>query len=194
MWPRPLAPPVSVPLQDGFRFPPPYPHRHGSALRLSYRPSRSATGFPRSPRLTRLGEVLSISPVACVSMPGKWTISVPCYGALVGSSLSASLACCLSRRLSRVHLCSPSPPSWSPLRLMLADTPFPHGSGASRVTVGAVVRGLWTARSLAAVPRRILLMEQQVWSVQHARQSTLRPRVADPLKAGHLYTTMVSSL
>jgi len=28
-------------------------------------------------------------------------------------------------------------------------------------------------------------MEQQVWSVQHARQSTLRPRVADPLKAGH---------
>jgi hypothetical protein len=29
-------------------------------------------------------------------------------------------------------------------------------------------------------------MEQQVWSVQLARQSTLRPRVADPLKAGQL--------
>jgi hypothetical protein len=29
-------------------------------------------------------------------------------------------------------------------------------------------------------------MEQQVWSVQHARQSTLRPRVADPRKAGQL--------
>src|SRR5262249_51935282 len=37
-----------------------------------------------------------------------------------------------------------------------------------------------TARYLAAVPRRILLMEQQVWSVLLARQSTLRLRVAVP--------------
>ena len=37
-----------------------------------------------------------------------------------------------------------------------------------------------TARYLAAIPRRILLMEQQVWSIQHARQSALRPRVAVP--------------
>jgi hypothetical protein len=43
---------------------------------------------------------------------------------------------------------------------------------------GYCVRGHLTARYLAAVPRRILLMEQQVWSIQHARQSTLRPRVA----------------
>ena len=57
---------------------------------------------------------------------------------------------------------------------------------------GSVVRGLLTARYLAAVPRRILLMEQQVWSVQHARQSTLRPRVADPLKAGHFMTSTTS--
>ena len=74
--------------------------------------------------------------------------------------------------------------------------PGPLSPDAGRYTVpsrfgcqsgdwGAVVRGLWTARDLAAVPRRILLMEQQVWSVQYARQSTLRPRVADPLKAGH---------
>src|SRR5215471_15050832 len=41
-----------------------------------------------------------------------------------------------------------------------------------------VVRGHLTACYLAAVPRRILLMEQQVWSILHARQSTLRPRVA----------------
>src|SRR6266446_4174615 len=33
-------------------------------------------------------------------MTGKWTIPVPCYGALFGSSLSASLACRFSRRLS----------------------------------------------------------------------------------------------
>jgi hypothetical protein len=43
---------------------------------------------------------------------------------------------------------------------------------------GYRVRGLWTGRYLPAHPRRILLMEQQVWSVQLARQSTLRPRVA----------------
>src|SRR5439155_16621815 len=45
---------------------------------------------------------------------------------------------------------------------------------------GYCVRGHLTARYLAAVPRRILLMEQQVWSVLLARQSTLRPRVAAP--------------
>jgi hypothetical protein len=33
-------------------------------------------------------------------------------------------------------------------------------------------------------------MEQQVWSVQHARQSTLRPRVADPLTAGHFVSSI----
>jgi hypothetical protein len=49
---------------------------------------------------------------------------------------------------------------------------------------GYFVRGHLTARSLAAVPRRILLMEQQVWSVLLARPSTLRPRVAVPAKAG----------
>jgi hypothetical protein len=45
------------------------------------------------------------------------------------------------------------------------------------VDCGFCVRGLLTARYLAALPRRILLMEQQVWSTV-ARQSTLRPRVA----------------
>src|SRR5712691_8943584 len=43
---------------------------------------------------------------------------------------------------------------------------------------GCLVRGHSTARYLAALPRRILLMEQQVWSIQLARQSTLRHRVA----------------
>jgi hypothetical protein len=43
---------------------------------------------------------------------------------------------------------------------------------------GYRVRGLCTGCYLPAHPRRILLMEQQVWSVHLARQSTLRPRVA----------------
>jgi len=68
--------------------------------------------------------------------------------------------------------------------------PAPTPLDASRGTVpsrfgrqsgdcGYLVRGHLTARYLAAVPRRILLMEQQVWS-KLARQSTLRPRVAAP--------------
>ena len=37
-------------------------------------------------------------------------------------------------------------PSIQPhLRLMLAETPFPHGSGASRVTVGTVSEGFDSA-------------------------------------------------
>ena len=34
------------------------------------------------------------------------------------------------------------PPIQPPLRLMLADTPSPHGSGASRVTVGTLSEGI----------------------------------------------------
>jgi hypothetical protein len=73
--------------------------------------------------------------------------------------------------------------------------PAPSPPDAGRYTVpsrfwcqsgdcGYYVRGHLTARYLAAVPRRILLMEQQVWSIQLARQSTLRPRVAAPAKPG----------
>jgi hypothetical protein len=34
------------------------------------------------------------------------------------------------------------PPIPPPLRLMLAETPSPHGSGASRVTVGTLSEGI----------------------------------------------------
>jgi hypothetical protein len=72
--------------------------------------------------------------------------------------------------------------------------PAPTPLDASRGTIpsrfrrqsgdcGYFVRGHLTARYLAAVPRRILLMEQQVWSVQLAKQSTLRPRVAAPAES-----------
>ena len=62
MLPVKQAQPVSVQLQDGLRFfPPPYPHRRWLALRLSYLScERSDTGLPRSTRLTRTGEVLSV--------------------------------------------------------------------------------------------------------------------------------------
>jgi hypothetical protein len=73
--------------------------------------------------------------------------------------------------------------------------PAPSPPDAGRYTVpsrfgcqsgdcGYRVRGLCTGRYLPAHPRRILLMEQQVWSILHARQSTLRPRVAVPCEEG----------
>src|SRR5712691_4674172 len=58
---RVMLQPVSVPLQGGLRFfPPPYPRRRWLVLRLFYLSRRSDTGLPRSARLTRTGEVLSV--------------------------------------------------------------------------------------------------------------------------------------
>src|SRR6266700_5999539 len=76
--------------------------------------------------------------------------------------------------------------------------PAPSPPDAGRYTVpsrfgcqsgdcGYLVRGHLTARYLAAVPRRILLMAQQVWSIQLARQSTLRPRVAATTKSDGMW-------
>src|SRR5713101_648199 len=67
--------------------------------------------------------------------------------------------------------------------------PAPSPLDASRYTVssrfgcqsgacGYRVRRRCTGRYLTAHLRRILLMEQQVWSLQRARRSTVRPRVA----------------
>jgi hypothetical protein len=74
---------------------------------------------------------------------------------------------------------APSPPD-------AGSCTVPSRFGCQSGDCGYHVRGHLTARYLAAVPRRILLMEQQIWSVQLARQSTLRPRVADPRKAEQL--------
>src|SRR2546425_8466770 len=73
--------------------------------------------------------------------------------------------------------------------------PAPSPPDAGRYTVpsrfgcqsgdcGYRVRRRCTGRYLPAYLRRILLMEQQVWSIQLARQSTLRPRVAATTKFG----------
>jgi len=112
MLPACQAQPVSVPLLDGVRFFPPLSlHRRRSASRLSSRSrARSDMGLPRSARLTRTGEVLSVRRERWVSMTGSVAHPVPTTGPC-GSSLSASLACHFSRRLSSVHLRSPSHPS-----------------------------------------------------------------------------------
>jgi hypothetical protein len=47
------------------------------------------------------------------------------------------------------------------IRLMLAEASLPHGFDAGRLAAGYVVGGLSTARYLAAVPRRVLVVEHQ---------------------------------
>src|SRR5712671_6226931 len=81
--------------------------------------------------------------------------------------------------------------------------PAPSPPDAGRYTVpsrfgcqsgdcGSRVRRLCTGRYLPAHLRRILLMEQQVWSIQLARQSTLRPRVAATTKSDGMWNSQLS--
>src|SRR4029434_8182462 len=122
MLPIRRAQPVSTPLQGGVRFfPPLYPHYHGLALQPPYLAWRSNTGLPRSARLTRTGEVLSVRRERWMSMTEYYQDSVPAPVPF-GSSLSASLAWCSSRRLSRVHMCSPYHPS-SPVSALCVQIP-----------------------------------------------------------------------
>src|SRR5499426_2064047 len=129
MLPTALAQPVSAPLQGGLRFfPPPYPHRHQWALRLSYLPyDRSDTGLPRSTRLTRTGEVLSLRRERWMSMTGYYRDPVPApvpFWRKPGSIFGLVLITTFNESSRLFTL-----PSIQPLlRLMLADTPSPHGS------------------------------------------------------------------
>src|SRR6266852_4108351 len=66
---------------------------------------------------------------------------------------------------------APSPPDAG------RDT-VPSRFGCQSGACGYRVRRRCTGRDLPAHLRRILLMEQQVWSLQRARRSTVRPRVA----------------
>src|SRR4029450_9083416 len=75
------------------------------------------------------------------------------------------------------HTIHPAP---APLDASRGTVPSRFGCQSS--DCGYHVRGHSTARYLAALPRRILLMEQQVWSM-FARQSILRPRVAAPAES-----------
>src|SRR5467141_1442837 len=105
----------------------------------------------------------------------------PCtrYGALLAQACQHLWLACgndVYQEFTCVHHTAhpaPSPPD-------AGRYTVPSRFGCQSGDCGYRVRGHWTARYLAAVPRRILLMEQQVWSLLRARQSTLRPRVAVP--------------
>src|SRR3989441_4362622 len=68
----------------------------------------------------------------------------------------------------------------------------PSRLGCQSGDCGYRVRRLCTGRYLPAHLRRILLMEQQVWSIQLARQSTLRPRVAATTKLDGMWNLLGS--
>jgi len=54
---------------------------------------------------------------------------------------------------------------------MLADTPPPHGSGATLASVGTLSEGFERSVALPLLPRRLRAMGCAVWSVLHAKQS-----------------------
>jgi hypothetical protein len=103
------------------------------------------------------------SPVAMVSMPEEpsnlwtrlqsrfWVKPISIFGLLHSDDVYREFTC--------VHHTidpSPLPPDAG------SDT-LASRFGYCPVGHGSIVRGLLTARCLAAVPRRVLLMEQQVW-------------------------------
>jgi hypothetical protein len=52
--------------------------------------------------------------------------------------------------------------SLGPLHLMLADTPLPHGFGATLASVGTLSKGSRTVRCLPALPCRLCAMGRTV--------------------------------
>jgi hypothetical protein len=113
------------------------------AFAFSHPPTRIAmgnTGLPRSTRLTRMGEVLSLRRERCVSMIGYYRDPVPAPVPFWLKPVSILGLVLITTFIESSRLFTI--PSIQPLlRLMLAETPSPHGSGASRVTVGTVSAG-----------------------------------------------------
>ena len=132
MLPVRLAQPVSSPLPGGVRFfPPLYPHRIWSALWLSYLSRRSDTGLPRSARLTRTGEVLSLRRERWVSMTGYYRAPVPAPAPFWLKPLSLLGLLLITTFIERSPMFT-IPPIQPRLHLRLAETPSPHSSGTSQ--------------------------------------------------------------
>ncbi len=129
------------------------------------------TGLPRSARLTSL----SAGSVGC-----------PCQGII---ETLYPLQCLLAQACQHLRLGAHHDVYREFTCVHRTIHPAPSLPDAGRYTVpsrfgcqsgdcGYHVRRLCTGRYLPAHLRRILLMEQQVWSQKCARQSALRPRVA----------------
>ena len=87
-----------------------------------------------------MGEVLSVRRERCVSMTGYYQDPVPATVPFWLKPVSILGLLLITTFIESSHMLTI--PSIQPLlRLMLADTPLPHGSGASRMTVGTVSAG-----------------------------------------------------
>ena len=87
-----------------------------------------------------MGEVLSVRRERCVSMTRYYRDPVPAPVPFWRKPVSIFGLVLITTFIKSSHLFT-IPSIQLRLRLMLADTPFPHGSGASRVTVGTVSEG-----------------------------------------------------
>jgi hypothetical protein len=84
--------------------------------------------------------VLSLRRERWVSMTGYYRDPVPAPVPFWRKPLSILGLVLITTFIERAHVFT-IPPIQPHLRLMLADTPSPHGSGASRVTVGTMSAG-----------------------------------------------------
>jgi len=120
------------------------------------------------------------SPVAMLSMPEKASVSGPCYSPFLGQAYQ-HLWLVRSHGVYR---------EFASAHHTINPRSFPPDAGRDTVPsrfrcypIGyrSIVRGLSTARYLAAVPRRVRLMEQPVWSElppdNHTRDFTSQPAI-----------------
>src|SRR5215813_14961346 len=98
------------------------------------------TGLPRSARLTGTGEVLSLRRERWLSMTGYSRDPVPAPVPFWLKPVSLFGLVLITTFIESSHVFTI--PCIQPLlRLMLAETPSPHGSSANRVIVGTVSAG-----------------------------------------------------
>jgi len=175
--------PVSIPLQDGIRFfPTPLPAPPLVGLTAFLPSKKERYGLTTFHKVDKDGLGALCPPVAF--RVHDRVLTKPCtrYGALLAQAdkhLWLVAFYDVYREFTYVHHTIHPVPS----PLDASSYTVPSRLWCQSKDCGYFVRGLLTARYLAAVPRRILLMEQQVWSIPLARQSTLRPRVATPAKS-----------
>jgi hypothetical protein len=120
-----------------------------------------AMGLPCSVLTTRWVRA-SLSAGGHSSMTGDFGAPVPCHIPFFWlKPISVFGSTCLTTFITSSHLL-PIPSTLAPLGLTLAGPSSPRGSDGSLMTVGYIVSGHYTVRSLPALPLRVLLMEQQV--------------------------------
>jgi hypothetical protein len=153
-------------------FPTPIPARRWLALRPPYLYKKGQYGLTTFHKVDKDGLGALCPPVA-LSVHDR-VLARPCtrYSAILAQACQHLRLVAFNdvyREFTCVHHAihpAPSPPD-------AGRYTVPSRFGCQSGDCGYHVRRLCTGRYLSAHLRRILLMEQQVWSIQHARQSPL---------------------